>query len=266
MSTFKILAYNPSKQPAKGGKKKPAKKQPATKGKGKTMAEKKKTQTKPPAKKKASPKKRTYKKNPTAKGILEGTVIPGAAKSMLPMMGGALLTKVAQKKFGDGTHESDNWTWKDYLAGFGGAFGGSLLARYALGASAKTQQKILEGGLLVLAFKLVTQELVPMSTAAEEWLGEDGNVYYPGDEYIDAEGNRWMLGENREWYTYDPQAGQWKPAQQMGDVVVPPGRLGGVVVPPGKLGGLPEPSTPFAGLPKRDNPFMKRNPFRKRAA
>jgi hypothetical protein len=256
--SFKILAFNPRKQAAKkSGKKKPAR-APAKKGKDRKMADTKKPAKKPPAKKKAPPAKRAMKKNPSARGILEGTVIPGAAKNLLPMVGGALLTKVAQKRFGDKTSETANWTWKDYLAGFVGAFGGSLLARFALGSSQRTQQKILEGGLLVLSFKLITQELVPLSDAAQEWLGEDedGEEWRPGDTYRDADGNEWILGEDAEWYAYDPQKGQWAPKDVSG-VVQPPGRLGGVVQPPGRLGGIPTPNNPFMGeIPKPNNPFM----------
>lgn len=194
-----------------------------------------------PAKRgKGRSKRRSYTRNPSAAGILSGTGIPGAAKSMLPMISGAMLAKLAQKRFGDKTHESSNWTWKDYAAGGIGSLVASIAARHLLRASAATSQKVLEGGLLILAFKAITQEIVPMSAAATSWLGEDGEQYTAGDLYQTDEGETYLLGENGEWTditTYLPETTGCNDEQTaIGDMVVEPGPLGDIVAPPGPLG------------------------------
>lgn len=173
--------------------------------------------------------RRAYTRNPTAGGILAGTSIPNAMRSMLPMTAGALLAKVSQKRFGDKTAEDGNWTWKDYVAGGLGALAASLGSRYLLRATANTQQKVLEGGLLILTFKLITQEIVPMSTTAMEWLGEDGNTYRAGDLYETEAGEQYMLGAGGEWQYLPANTGaQFEQGGFVGESepVSPPGRLG----------------------------------------
>lgn len=244
---MKILALNPRPKKRKAAtkkkttrksatKKKPARKNPAKKGK--TMA-KKKTKTKKrrgPAKRgKGRSRRRAYTRNPSAKGFLSGTSIPTAVRSMLPMTAGALLAKVSQKRFGDKTAEDGNWTWKDYVAGGLGALVGSLASRHLLKATAATQQKVLEGGLLILTFKLITQEVVPMSTTAMEWLGEDGNSYTVGDVYRTEAGEQYKLGSNGQWEYLPANTGaQFQQGGYIGgnEPVSRPGRLGGSPVVP----------------------------------
>ena len=186
-------------------------------------------------------KRRTYTRNPTARGILEGTGIQQAARALLPMVGGALAAKVSQKRFGDKTSETGTWTMRDYIAGFLGSLVASYGARHVLKSTASTQQKVLEGGLLVLAFKAITTALVPMSDTMKEWLGDDGQVYRPGNTFQSTDGSSYMLGEGGDWIPIDrylpagEEVGQedW---QQMGDSIIEPGALGDSIIEPGALG------------------------------
>ena len=248
---MKILALNPRPKSTRRRKtkkkatkkatprrvtiKKPAKKNPAKKGQS-TMATKRKRPKKRRGPAKRGPgrsRRRAYTRNPSAAGILSGTSIPSAARSMLPMTAGALIAKVAQKRFGDKTSESGNWTWKDYVAGAIGTLAGSLAARHLLRSTAATQQKVLEGGLLILTFKLITQEIVPMSATAEEWLGNDGQTYSPGDVYQTADGASYLLGADGMWkYLPANTAAQFEQGGFVGSDVVAPGRLGAAPIVP----------------------------------
>ena len=238
---MKILALNPRPKARKttkkrttrksATKKKPVRKNPAKKG-STTMAKKRKSPKKRRGPAKRGPgrsRRRAYTRNPTAGGILAGTSIPTAMRSMLPMTAGALLAKVSQKRFGDKTAEDGNWTWKDYVAGGLGALAASLGSRYLLRATAATQQKVLEGGLLILVFKLITQEIVPMSSTAMEWLGEDGETYRAGDLYETEAGETYVLGAGGEWKYLPANTGaQFEQGGFVGEnePVSPPGRLG----------------------------------------
>jgi len=253
---MKILALNPrpkkkapAKKKRKPAKKKttkkkitrraPAKKKPTrkpAKKKGSTMAKRKSTPKKRRGPAKRGPgrsKRRTYTKNPSARGILEDTGIPKALQSLAPMLGGAMVAKVIQKRLGDGTDEGDTWTWKDYGMGLLGALVGSYGARHLLKSSKATQQKVLEGGLLFLGMKAITTVVVPMSDTLKEWLGDDGQIYRPGDYYT-ANELTYMLGQNGEWIAVDRQLPEADP--MMGDVIEKPGPLGDEIEVPGPLG------------------------------
>jgi len=204
---LKLIALNPTKRKKTGGRKAAAKK-PAAKKTAKKKAAKKTAKKKGVnmAKKKSATKRRA-RKNPSVKKTVRrarravGVLGPieGAAKSMLPMLAGALSAKVVQRKFGGGPSELENWEWKDYLMGGLGTIGAGLLAKSALRMTQAQQQKILEGGLLYLAMKAVTTELVPKSATAMAWLGEDGNEYRPGDTYTSQTGETFVLGESGDW-------------------------------------------------------------------
>ena len=207
---MKLIALNPRKKTG-GRKKTAAKKKPAKKQAAKKQAAKKPARKKGAnmaKRKKATPKRRRARRNPSVKRTVRrarravGALGPieGAAKSMLPMLAGALSAKVVQRKFGGGKSELENWEWKDYLMGGLGTIGAGILAKSALRMSVSQQQKILEGGFVFLAMKAITTELVPKSTTAMEWLGEDGEVWRPGDTYTSpATGETFVLGESGDW-------------------------------------------------------------------
>jgi hypothetical protein len=194
--------------------------------------------------------------------FLGASGIAGAAKSVFPMLLGAFACKVAQKKFGDKTEESGNWTWKDYMTGVLGTFVAGLGAKYVFRASPATSQKVLEGGLLILAFKLITNELVPKSETAKAWLGDDGDGmgaddegsysgFGVGDLYESEDGQTYVLGDDGYWRPWD-SSHRALPAPAVapavfGEELQPPGRLGGFgeeLQPPGRLGGFGEELSP----------------------
>lgn len=177
--------------------------------------------------------KRRRRRNPSAiggatRGFL-GPIEP-AIRAAIPGLIGAMAGKLAQRRWGNGAAENENWTWKDYAFGSLGVLGAQLAAKHLFRASAQTQQQIMTGGLLLMGFKLLTNEIIPMSATAHKWLGEDGEEYLPGDTYATAMGEAFVLGSD----------GQWRPADSsdrlLGDTLSPPGRLGDVLSPPGRLG------------------------------
>ncbi|MBN2256875.1 MAG: hypothetical protein JW704_03505 [Anaerolineaceae bacterium] len=160
--------------------------------------------------------------------LLGGINVSGALKDMMPLMCGALLAKFAAKKFAEGGAETENWTWKNYGWGLVGT------AVAAVGTSAmfrrsRTAQKIFEGGLLLLAYKIFTNEIAPKSDYLNTWFGADEDIYpdmsygfgadspYPdmsyGAEDLDGEpGDLWRGDET----TYAMGADRaWRPVDEM---------------------------------------------------
>ena len=207
-----------------------------------------------------------------ARGFLGSSGIAGAARSMIPMVLGALAAKVAQKRFGDKTSEdaAGGWTWKDYLVGAAGGLVASLGSRYLFKTNPQTSQKVLEGAFTILLFKLITQEIVPMSKTAKDWLGADdmlgegegtwgqetwsgadegtwsGYGYGVGDLAETPDGMQYILGADGQWRPIDSSNrligagedvfGAMVEPSAMGDAVVPPGRFGEALSPPGPFG------------------------------
>lgn len=205
----------------------------------------------------ANPPKRTRARRAAAavgRGL--GALGIGAAlRSMLPMVAGALAAKLGQKKFGSGKDEDagGGWEWKDYLIGGLGALAASMLSRHVMRSNPATAQKVLEGGLLILAFKLVTQEIVPMSDTAKGWLGDNAQAapgYEVGDLAEGADGQTYVLGSDWRWRPVDAGNRLLGAADDddftISDALVSPGRLGAdeydfsdSLVSPGRLGAVP---------------------------
>jgi len=202
--------------------------------------------------------------------FLGATGIAGAAKSMIPMVLGALAAKLAQKRFGDKTSEdaSGGWTWKDYLVGAAGGLVASLGSRYLFKANPQTSQKVLEGAFTILLFKLITQEIVPMSSTAKDWLGADDmlgegetwsgygqetygqetygqETYGIGDLFESPEGVQYVLGADGQWRPIDSSnrligdvddfAAMVEPSA-MGEALSPVSRFGDSLLTPGRFG------------------------------
>jgi len=149
-----------------------------------------------------------------ASGLSEKMGLSASIKKILPMLAGAVACKIAQKKFGDGTEETGNWTWKDYLTGALGVVAVSWASKGIFKSNPKTSQYIMDGGLLILAYKLLTNELVPMSDTAKQWLGQDDGTqgmgasdegswtaggFDVGDLYEDETGITYVLGADGYW-------------------------------------------------------------------
>jgi len=183
---------------------------------------------------------------------------------MLPMLAGVTSAKLLQKKFGDKTSEDGNWTWKDYLVAALGGVGASFASRALFKASPATAQKILEGSFLFIGAKILLEEVVPMSTTAQNWLGGEDEpysitgtgeepAYQIGDLFEGEDGETYVLGEDWRWRPADDgnrllgedefspdEDSEYAPGRMGGlGEVYQPGRLGEVYQ-PGRLGGVPD--------------------------
>jgi hypothetical protein len=146
-----------------------------------------------------------------------------------------LAAKFAAKKFGDAASETDpgSWNWASYVKGSVGA----VLAGFAANMVRRgSGQKVLEGGLALMMYKAVQNELIVNSQWASEQFGQDD--YIP-DEYL-------LTGNDDDPYYYG-QDGQLYPADnrhrfpevQIGGALVPVGPLGETLEPVGPLGADP---------------------------
>jgi len=240
-----IIALNPSKKGKK--KKKPAKKKPAankkpaalkkhTRGKSMAKGKKKKSKRRNPSVKSRA-KSLARRGGSYAKSTIAGINMTAAVKNTFPQLLGAVATKFAAKKFADGGAESDNWTWKNYAFGALGGF----VAAFIMSAALKKRgaaQKVFEGSLLLLGYKIFTNEIAPKNDTLEEWFGEADEDFDPYDGVGDP-GDIWTGSEIDYVKGAD---GAWRPAGEahrlpqgqqrgMGDVLVTPDpRFGDVLV------------------------------------
>lgn len=212
-----ITAINPRKKTRATGKKKGPKKEMA---KTKALAKRKRRKSTP----KTIIKYRT-RKNPSktrrlarragayGKQTLLGVNVQGAIKSTVPLLLGALACKFAAKKFADGGADGENWTWKNYAFGLVGGFVVAFGCQAVFKTKAGTTQKILEGALLLIGYKLFVNELAPTNDSLETWFGgddDDASEYLPemtgwegmGDIYQDGEVD-YIQGEDGAWRPMD---------------------------------------------------------------
>lgn len=250
--SHEIIAINPRKK--KGGKKKntaPTKKE-------KTMPKKKR--------KKATTKSKKRRKNPKARAVarrvgrrarltLGGMKIGTALVNTIPHVGGMMAAQWGAKKFSEGGGANDpNWEFRNYLTGGAAAFAAGFLAE---NLKRGYGQKVLEGGLGLLGYKLLVNEVAPQSEWMMEQFGEDEFVmmgqedeyeaifgqddeYGPGDAYLADDGETYILGEDGKWYPVSEQHRQLAQDDPyiLGDGLAPPGRLGDELEQPGSLGDL----------------------------
>ena len=228
--------------------------------------------TQPMAKKrKKAVKRRTYRRNPSrarrairrgaraagsyGKSLVLGVNMSQALRSTIPLLLGALACKFTAKKFTDGGAEGDNWTWKNY------AFGvlGTLVAAFATQALFKAKQgtatKVMEGGLLLVAYKIFTNEIAAKNDTLSEWFSGDESLpemdgYYAGyGEELSPEdftpGDIWQ-GDDTDYVMGED--GYWRPLDESHRAV---GALGAFVEPAtpgmGALGAYVETATPGMG-------------------
>ena len=243
------LKYFGTKAQRKNSKKKRGKKKMAKKKRKMTALQKKyfgtkaqrKGTTTMAAKKKTRKRSNPKKKKSTRRRFSAGVNLMGAAKSTVPLLFGALVAKFAAKKFAAGGSETENWNWKNYA--FAGV--GTFAAAYFVSAVLKKRapaQKVLEGGLLLLAYKLFTNEIAPMNSYTESWFaGADDFDPYNGLDAGDP-GDIWAADNDDYVKGID---GYWRPTSEshrlpggrsMGDVMVNPdpryGGMGDVMVTP----------------------------------
>lgn len=186
-----------------------------------------------------NPRRRVRRAASRIRSSIAGMNIRSAIKNLPPTILGMFAARWAAKRFGSEASEFDaeTWTWASYLKGALGALIAGFLAQ---NLRAGWGQKVLEGGITLMAYKVVENELIPRSEWAVAQFGQDDSNYFPS-EYVqtDAQGTPFLLGQNGQWYPADERH------RLLGDVLEPPGRLGGAyqdayfgdsLEPPGRLG------------------------------
>lgn len=204
------------------------------------MPKKRKTTKKRTYKRNPSPRRRTYKRAARrVSSTFRGLNFKGALKNIPYSLVGMFGAKFLAKKFGGGALETDpeSWGWKEYLQGALGATATAFLAQTLKPGSG---QKVLEGGLTLMAYEMVQNELI----AGSEWasgqfgfnaygelggFGEDDDAsYLPGDVETDDSGKPYLLGQDYQWRELPEEgvSGTLQPVGPLG-TLEPVGPLGG---------------------------------------
>lgn len=198
--------------------------------------------------KKRTAKRRAPRRNPTrarrrpakriarrASSSVAGLNVKGALKNVPMTTIGMFAAKWAAKRFGEAATETDpaSWNYASYLKG---ALGAAVAGFAANMVKRGTGQRVLEGGLSLMAYKLVENELIANSPFWSGQLGADEEGRYPGVIEENDEGTPFILGDDNQWYPLD-EADRMHPAY-MGDTLVEPGPLGfgDALTTPGPLG------------------------------
>jgi len=277
-----IMAINPiKKRPAKTRRRKKqiVKKtrritKPAKQKEIKKMATKKRSIPQVVIHKTAAPRKRSRSRrrvvhaNPASRSrarraaafgrsAIGGINIGGAARSALPMIVGALLTKFAAKKWGGdpSATEGENWTWKHYIVGLLGGFAGAFATSAIFKGRREIAQKVFEGSMLLTLYKILINEVAAKNESLTTWFGQDdeslpelpanykglrGDGYAPGQVY-EADEAVYVKGND----------GFWRPVNDAGRANQVSGFLGDVVRPVdptmGYLGDVVRPVDPTMG-------------------
>jgi hypothetical protein len=220
LTAKQIKYFGTARQKAalKTKKKRPAKKKTAAK---RTASTSKGTNVMAKKRRKYS-KKRAKRRNPSGggtRGSILGVNMMGAVKSGVPLLFGALIAKFTAKKFADGGGEMDNWTWKNYSLGLVGG----LVAAFATGAILKKRaaaQKVFEGALLLVGYKLFTNDIATQNPTLESWFG--ANDFDPYGSLSDGMGDIWQSGSSNYVRGVD---GYWRPADESHRKLPAPGRI-----------------------------------------
>jgi len=176
--------------------------------------------------------KRKYRKNPGnpskvggyarrgaahVRGFFGGLGLGQAAKVTLHGMIGIAAASMLRKKFGDVSDARNNWGWKDYLMAGLGALAASTIAKHVFRASPETSKNILVGGLVLIGYRILTDEVLPKNETLGKWFGEEGAEgswqglgageepgYLPGDVMLGEEGEGdYVMGEDMNWRPID---------------------------------------------------------------
>lgn len=201
-------------------------------------------------------KKRSYRRNPSrrkrivrrARQGFAGMNFRSAFKNIPLSTLGMFAAKWAAKRGTPDALESDPATWNGltYLKGAAGAVGAAYIANMVKPGSG---QKVLEGGLTLLLYKIAQNHLIPRNQFLTGQFGFGGfgqeGGYMPGEIEANEAGEPFILGEDGEtWIPMDDGeelAGfgedDWTMLGQ--NALEVPGRLGGfgdVLETPGELG------------------------------
>lgn len=255
-----ILLLNPSKRrrtKRRATKKRTTKKRRAKKTR-KTVTKAKTVTRKNPARKRAARKgvsmprkrraKRRIRRNPSrtrrvarragtrARSAFGGLNFKTALKNIPLNTVGMFAAKWAAKRFGEAATETDpaTWNYASYLKGAAGAAGAGFLMNMI---KPGTGQRVLEGGMSLMLYKLMQNELISGSTFWSGQLGADEG-YQPGDIETDSAGEPYILGYDNQWYPMDG-ADDYRMTEgggMYGGQLVTPGPLGDALLTPGPLG------------------------------
>lgn len=158
-----------------------------------------------------------------------------ALKSVPLTQLGMFGTKWAAKRFNGGVHtDPESWQWDDYLKGAAGAVATAAVSNMVKRGSG---QKVLEGGINLLMYYIIQNELIAKSTWATEQFGQDEYVpdeymgqasYAPGDVEYNSAGQPYLMGEDGQWQALPETYGdELRPVDALGQLE-PVGPLGNV--------------------------------------
>ena len=254
-----ILLINPTKKKAPKKRKTPKKRPPAKKQakretpKGaKSMPAKKK-----PGPKKGSKQKKKRKSNPgarkaysRARSAFGGLNFKAALKNTPAIQIGMFASKWAAKRFSDEydavEDDPESWNYASYLKGGLGATVAALICQMIRPGMG---QKVLEGGINLMMFKVIENELIPQSDWASEQFGQDDQVVY------DEQGTPYMLGQGG-YYPVDER--HRLPEEGLEDAFEPIGPLGQAQLEPvGRLGKDDPWAAAFLGEGGAADPFVQ---------
>lgn len=268
-----ILLINPGRKPGtkKRKRKRQAPKSGAKKGVVKIMARRrrriKRNEPNPnPRRRRVSRKRnpfaaraRTYggRAVSRARGAFAGLDFKGAVKHAPYQLLGMFAAKWAAKRFGGDENaatetDPESWNYASYLKGGIGAAVGAILANMVRPGMG---QKVLEGGVNLMLFKLVENELIPKSEWATTQFGEDEEQGQEEPLIFDEAGTPYMLGEEG----YIPVDERHRlPEEVMGSTLEPVGPLGfgSTLEPVGPLGEDPW-ADAYLGADSESDPFKK---------
>jgi hypothetical protein len=150
---------------------------------------------------------------------------------------GMFAAKWAAKRFGDAATETDpsTWNYASYLKGAAGAAAAGFVMNMI---KRGTGQRVLEGGMSLMLYKLLQNELVVNSPFWSGQLGADDDYQrVPGTVEANSEGDYYVLGEDYQWHPMDGADDYRMEPELYGDLVEPgPLGLGDALVQPGPLG------------------------------
>ena len=219
-----------------------AKKAPARK-KTKVAKTTIKAKGKPMAKKRG--KKKSYKRNPSSRSVagrmLGGLNLPKATVDATKAAGGMLIAQFFAKKFaGGGGANNPDWTVKNYAFAALGALAAGLAGNMIKKGSG---QEMFKGGLSLVLYKIVTNEIAPQNKWLESQLGQFDQLnpaysaagYLPAYEYDVEEDTEYLLGQYAEAADPNyPDIGQDE--FPLGEPVVRAGTLGEAITEVSDLG------------------------------
>jgi len=194
-------------------------------------------------------KRRAPRRNPTtrrrrtrrtvARMAVSGLNFKAALKNIPMNAIGMFAAKWAAKRFGEAASETDpgSWNYASYLKGAAGATVAAYLANMVKRGSG---QRVLEGGMSLMLYKLVQNELIAGNSF---WSGQLGasEERVPGVVEENSAGEPFILGEDYQWYPLSGADDDRIDDYEMygyGDALVSPGPLGygDALVSPGPLG------------------------------